>query len=130
MSKRQPHTASTAQRTGSRRAVDPPATPSPATAPATPPRPSPGGIHAWEVSWLPGRHLDRNRPSPPWSSPTSPPADMHDRHRLWPHVEGWAAELGLTAPDALSLTAARPDRAPAEKTAERDARRDDPEAGE
>jgi hypothetical protein len=26
---------------------------------------------------------------------------LHDRHRLWPHIQGWAAELGLTAPDAL-----------------------------
>jgi hypothetical protein len=23
-------------------------------------------------------------------------------HRLWPHIEGWAAELDLTAPDALA----------------------------
>ncbi|MCW2931809.1 MAG: hypothetical protein JWM19_2771, partial [Actinomycetia bacterium] len=28
------------------------------------------------------------------------PDTVHDGHRLWPHVQGWAAELGLTAPDA------------------------------
>ena len=28
--------------------------------------------------------------------------DLHEAHRLWPHIEGWAAELGLTAPDAIT----------------------------
>jgi hypothetical protein len=23
-------------------------------------------------------------------------------HRLWPHLQSWAAELGLTAPDAIA----------------------------
>jgi hypothetical protein len=23
-------------------------------------------------------------------------------HRLWPHIQSWAAELGLTAPDAIA----------------------------
>jgi hypothetical protein len=27
--------------------------------------------------------------------------DLHEGHRLWPHVQSWAAELGLTAPDAI-----------------------------
>jgi hypothetical protein len=62
-----------------------------------------GHQHAWEVSWLPGRLLDRN------SAITAmvlaevvgtrvPQAG----DRYWPHIEGWAAELGLTAPDALT----------------------------
>ena len=28
--------------------------------------------------------------------------DLHQGHRLWPHIQGWAAELGLTGPDAIA----------------------------
>jgi hypothetical protein len=28
--------------------------------------------------------------------------DVNPGHRLWLHIEGWSAELGLTAPDALT----------------------------
>ena len=27
---------------------------------------------------------------------------LHQGHRLWPFVQGWAEELGLTAPDAIA----------------------------
>jgi hypothetical protein len=30
------------------------------------------------------------------------PGDVDAGRRIWPHIEGWAAELGLTAPDALA----------------------------
>ena len=94
-------------------------------------RPVLGAIHAWEVTWLPGRHLSRGEAVTAMVlADVTARQYVHERHWVWPHVQGWAAELGLTAPDALSLTAARPDRAPAEKTPERDARRDDPEAGQ
>lgn len=36
--------------------------------------------------------------------------DVNAGHRLWIHVEGWAAELGLTAPDVLTQTTASPER--------------------
>ena len=32
--------------------------------------------------------------------------DLHPGHRLWPHLEGWAAELGLTTRDVLAWAAA------------------------
>lgn len=45
-------------------------------------------------------------------APTSTPAmvladviatdDVHAGHRLWSHIESWAAELGPTAPNALA----------------------------
>ena len=35
--------------------------------------------------------------------------DLHQGHRLWPHIESWAAELGLTGPDAIAR-ACRPPR--------------------
>jgi hypothetical protein len=25
--------------------------------------------------------------------------DLHEDRRLWPHIQGWAAELGLTGPE-------------------------------
>ena len=28
--------------------------------------------------------------------------DLHEDHKLWPHIQGWAAELGLTGPEAVA----------------------------
>ncbi len=36
-------------------------------------------------------------------------------HRLWPDIEGWAAELGLSAPNALAWASEPPDRVSIEK---------------
>ena len=66
-------------------------------------RQAPGRQHLWEVSWLPGRVLDRN--SAVTAMVLAGQAGVHDlneRHRLWPHIEGWAAELGLTGHDAVN----------------------------
>ena len=37
-------------------------------------------------------------------------ADEHvsDGHRLWPHIQGWAAELGLTGPEAVEAPSQPP----------------------
>jgi hypothetical protein len=43
--------------------------------------------------------------------------DIHPGHRLWVHVEGWATELGLTAPDILTMTTRAPNRTDAGKNA-------------
>jgi len=50
---------------------------------------------------------------------------VHEGHWTWPHVEEWAAALGMTAPDALARTVDRPGQAAAERSAEPA----DPEAG-
>jgi hypothetical protein len=34
--------------------------------------------------------------------------DLHEGHRLWPHIEGWAAELGPTGPDAIARASQPP----------------------
>jgi hypothetical protein len=80
----------------------------------------------WEVSWLPGRRLDRN------SAITAMvladilgPADLHPADRLWVPIEGWAQELGLDVPEMLARTA----RPPAWSTPEKTAMPADPEAG-
>jgi hypothetical protein len=71
----------------------------------------PGDSHAWEVTWLPGRHMDRNSAITAMVlADLTFPVDMHERNRLWPHFEGLAAELGLTAPEALTQIANPPRR--------------------
>jgi hypothetical protein len=66
-------------------------------------RQAPGLQHEWEVSWLSGQTLDRNT-----AITAMVLADLvgeehlDEEHRLWPHIQGWAEELGLTAPDAIA----------------------------
>jgi hypothetical protein len=89
-------------------------------------RRAPGHDDAWHVSWLPGRPLTRTSAVTAMAlaeangTRTPQPGD-----RYWPHIQGWAAELGLTAPEALTRIAQPPGRASAEK---RDATQADPEA--
>jgi hypothetical protein len=66
--------------------------------------PAPGHPGAWQVSWLPGRLLDRNAAITAMilADIATSTDTLHDGHQRWPHIQGWAAELGLTAPDALT----------------------------
>ena len=86
-----------------------------------------GHPQAWEVSWLPGQLLDRNNAITAMiladvAGSRAPQAG----DRLWPHIQGWAAELGLTAPDALAQVAAPSGHISAGKDGAEAA---DPEAG-
>ncbi len=64
---------------------------------------APGHQHAWQVSWLPGRLMDRNSATTAMIlADTAAATGLHPGHRLWPHIQGWAAQLGLTAPDAIA----------------------------
>jgi len=59
--------------------------------------------NGWEVSWLPGQTLDRNTAVTAMIlADTAAETDLHEDHRLWPHIQGWAAELGLTGPEAVA----------------------------
>ena len=81
-------------------------------------RQAPSSEHLWEVSWLPGRTLDRNSAITAMVlADQAGVRDLDERHRLWPHIEGWAAELVLTAPDVLTRTSSPPGRNRAGKTA-------------
>jgi hypothetical protein len=73
-------------------------------------RPAPGHQHAWHVSWLPGRLLDRNTAITAMIFADTAAPGVHPGHRLWPHLQGWAAELGLTAPDAITRAAEPPEK--------------------
>ena len=66
-------------------------------------RQAPGLQHQWEVSWLPGQPLDRNAAITAMVlADVAGQEDLHDGHRLWPHIQSWAGELSLTAPDAIA----------------------------
>ena len=59
--------------------------------------------NGWQVSWLPGRTLDRNTAITAMIlADTTTDEHVREGHRLWPHIQGWAEELGLTAPDAIT----------------------------
>ena len=65
--------------------------------------------NGWEVSWLPGQTLDRNTAITAMIlADTTAEPGLAEGHRLWPFVQGWAAELGLTAPDAIARAAQPP----------------------
>ena len=66
-------------------------------------RQAPGPHHRWEVSWLPGQTLDRNTAITAMVlADLAAEEDLHQGHRLWPHIQNWAEELDLTAPDAIA----------------------------
>jgi hypothetical protein len=72
--------------------------------------------NGWEVSWLPGRLLDRNTAITAMTiADMAGPGDLHTRQRLWPHIESWTGELGLTTTDALAQAAHPPGSISAEK---------------
>jgi hypothetical protein len=72
-------------------------------------RPAPGAVHAWEVSWLPGRHLSRREAIiATVLTDVTGREFASEKHWVWPYVEGWAAELGLTGPEALAQTSSPP----------------------
>jgi hypothetical protein len=65
--------------------------------------------NGWEFSWLPGQALDRNSAITAMVlADTTAEPDLHEGHRLWPFVQSWAAELGLTAPDAIAQASQPP----------------------
>jgi hypothetical protein len=65
--------------------------------------------NGWEVSWLPGRTLDRNSAITAMIlADTSAGERVREGHRLWPHIQSWAAELGLTGTDAVAAISQSP----------------------
>jgi hypothetical protein len=51
------------------------------------------------VSWLPGQILDRNSALTAMTlAEIAGTGDLKPGHRLWPAVESWSAELGMSAP--------------------------------
>ena len=87
-----------------------------------------GSQHLWEVSWLPGRALDRNSAITAMTlADSAGEHDLNEQHHLWPFIQGWAAELGLTGADAINR-ASQP--AGPRQRHDRESERPDPEAGQ
>ena len=61
------------------------------------------------MSWLPGQTLDRNTAITAMIlADTAAERDLAEGHRLWPHIQSWAGELGLTAPEAIARASEPP----------------------
>jgi len=89
---------------------------------------TPGGQHPWEVSWLPGRALDRNSAITAMTlAGHAGQGDLNEQHQIWPFIESWAAELGLTGADAINQ-ASQPGGL--RQQHDRESERPDPEAGQ
>ncbi len=66
------------------------------------------GRNGWEVSRLPGQILDRNTITATILPDTTAERDLREGHRLWPHIQGWAAELSLTEHEAVARASQPP----------------------
>jgi hypothetical protein len=65
--------------------------------------------NGWEVSWLPGQSLDRNGAITAMIlAGTAAEPDLREGHRLWPHIQGWAEQAGLTAWEAIARVSGPP----------------------
>jgi hypothetical protein len=72
-------------------------------------RQAPGPQRGWQVSWLPGQILDRNTAITAMTlAEAAGPGDLRPGHRLWPAVESWSAELGLSGADAVTRASQPP----------------------
>ena len=61
------------------------------------------------MSGLPGEVLDRNSAITAMIlADTASEDDLGEGHQLWPFIQNWAAELGLTGPDAIAQAAQPP----------------------
>ena len=83
--------------------------------------------HLWEVSWLPGKALDRTSAITAMTlAGHAGEADLNEQHHLWPFIESWAAELGLTGSDAINRASSGTPR----QQHDRESERPDLEAGQ
>ena len=65
--------------------------------------------NAWEVSWLPGQILDRNTAITAMTlADTAAEHGVDEKHPLWPPIQSWAAELDLTAAEAIARASQSP----------------------
>lgn len=94
---------------------------------------APGRPSRWEVSWLPGQTLGRNTAITAMIlADIAGEHDLHSGYRLWPHIQSWADELGLTGTDAITrISQPPPDHAPQdERAAGRIAPQEDRDSGQ
>jgi hypothetical protein len=63
------------------------------------------------VTWLPGRALTQGQAVTAMRIAESVDAALnpYSKRRVWPHVDGWAAELGLSGTDAIAMASLAPE---------------------
>ncbi|HEY6792064.1 MAG TPA: hypothetical protein VI365_32595 [Trebonia sp.] len=66
----------------------------------------------WEVTWLPGRVLTQGQAVTAMLLAETVAARIDDLadngHPLWGHIDGWAAELGISGPHAVAESSMSP----------------------
>ena len=91
-------------------------------------RKAPSG-HGWEVSWLPGQIQGRNAAiTAEVLADTAGERDLDEGHRLWTHIQGRAAEPGLTGHEAVARISQPPGDIRSQQ--KQDGERPDPDAAE
>jgi hypothetical protein len=74
--------------------------------------PVPGEPTGWSVTWLPGRNLTRDQAITAMTiaeAVVTHADDLADSaSRWWLHIDGWAAELGITGPEAVAAASLSP----------------------
>ena len=88
--------------------------------------PVPGHPNVWLVTWIPGRVTSPSGAVTAMMLADATARGVRPGHRAWPHLCHWAAELGLTAPAAITLASApspdkTADREPGVSTPDREA---------
>jgi hypothetical protein len=67
----------------------------------------------WSVSWLPGRTLTQNQAVTAMTIAEAVVTHVDEladsASRWWLHVDGWAAELGITGPEAVAHASLSPE---------------------
>lgn len=75
--------------------------------------PVPGEPTLWTVTWLPGRQLTRSQAVTAMTIAevvVSHAGELADSgSRWWLHIDGWAAELGITGPHAVAEASLSPE---------------------
>ena len=70
------------------------------------------GGNGWEVTWLPGRVLTRNQAITAMTiADIVATCDMMSDSPMWPFIDSWAGELGMSGPQAVSWSSESPEDA-------------------
>lgn len=65
---------------------------------------------SWAVSWIPGRVFTRNEAITAITLAETVDAALDPYgERVWQHIAGWAAELGLSDVDAVAMASLPPE---------------------
>ena len=70
------------------------------------------GAEGWSVTWLPGRTLTQSQAVTAMQIAQTAGGGLEPGDRRWPQLNGWAAELSLSGPDAVVRSTEAPSADP------------------